>query len=58
MKAEIYAGFADYYLNLAKTSDVPVLILRFEDILKEKELMLNELFKFTLNLESLDGLYI
>ena len=47
-----------YWINQAETTNKMIYFFRFEDVLKDPEYELRNLFKFVLGMESLDGTVI
>lgn len=48
----------EYWENLSITNDIPILFLRFEDMITNKEQAMNDCFAFLLGQQSIDGTYI
>jgi hypothetical protein len=50
--------FFKYWIELSRTRNIPVHIIRFEDLLTKKKEVMTGTFEFLLGVESTEGLYI
>ena len=50
-----YRRFYDYHLDLAKQRRIPILFLRFEDMLMDPEPQLRNIMRFLLGIDDLNG---
>lgn len=55
---QLYKEFHEQIIYLQKTAEVPFYVYKFEDIMKDSERILSEIFSFVLNLESIEGTVI
>jgi len=57
LKAEVrtYKIWHDYWLNIARDTNIPIFFFRFEDVLNDKKHELSEIMRFILGLESIEG---
>ena len=50
-----YKKWYNYWIRMAETTERPIYFFRFEDVIANKEKELNEVMRFILGLESLEG---
>jgi Sulfotransferase domain len=53
-----FEAYYKYWIDLAKTKEFPIIFVRYEDLLLKKREVLVEIFKFLLDVSSLEGLYV
>lgn len=54
----LWVDYHKYWLDVLKEKKIPVIFLRFEDLLANQYAILEELFEFVLGVESIKGLYV
>lgn len=57
-ECKTYRKWHDYWLNVAREGKIPVYFFRFEDVLKNKQHELNELMRFILGMDTIEGTVI
>ena len=55
---EAYVEHHNYYKRELNEGQVPIITVRFQEMLRNKEEILGDVFKFCLGVESIEGLYI
>lgn len=54
----MYRSFFDFWIKVAESKQIPILFTKFEDFITKKEDVLKQIFKFSLRVASVEGLYI
>mmetsp|Transcript_404 Transcript_404/g.252 ORF Transcript_404/g.252 Transcript_404/m.252 type:complete len:178 (+) Transcript_404:403-936(+) len=55
---KLYEQFVNTWVNMAKEKQLPVMFIRFEDLIKDKSTTVKDIFKFIYGVESIEGTYL
>lgn len=57
-EVKIWRKWHDYWIEKARKKEVPVFFFRFEDLIKEPQTVLNDIFAFALGVPNINGTII